>query len=321
MGKPKETPFFYGGQAVIEGVMMRGKDSYCVAVRNPQGEIESRMGVITTSGAAAALGKIPVVRGVVRMGSSMMTGMKVLKDSAEISGMETEENPSKFDMWLERKFGDNLVKYIMALSLVISLTISVLLFMALPTWLSGFLAPMLQGNLWALGIIEGIVRLCIFIVYLVLIAQMKDIKRVFMNHGAEHKVINCHEAGEELTVNNARLYSRLHRRCGTSFLLSVMIISMIFFLFVRTDVLWLRVASRILFVPFIAGISYEVIRWAGMSKSPIVRAVSFPGMMLQKITTAEPDDSQLETAIAALEGLMANEAANEIVEATDVADH
>jgi len=297
----KETPFFYGGQAVMEGVMMRGRQSYCVAVRNPKGEIESRTGSAKSSGTMQILGKIPIVRGVVKLGSSMMMGVKVMRDSAEISGFDAEESPSKFDLWLEKKFGDKLTKYIMILSIAISLVISVGLFMVLPTWLSGFLAPVLGGNLWALGIIEGLVRFVIFLAYLILMAQIREIKRLFQYHGAEHKVINCYESGEALTIDNIKRHKRLHKRCGTSFLLFVMLISMIFFLFVRTDILWLRVLSRILFVPFIAGVSYEVIKWAGISKSPIVRIISFPGLMLQKITTAEPDAGQIQVAVAALE--------------------
>jgi len=313
----KETPFAYGGQAVMEGVMMRGKHNYCVSVRNPQGEIESRTGLTKTSDTLKTLRKIPILRGIVQLGSSMMIGMKVMKDSAEISGIDAEEEPTKFDMWLEKKFGDNTVKYIMIFSVVLSLIFSVALFMVLPTWLSGFLAPLLGGNLWALGIIEGLVRLAIFMAYLILVAQIKEIKRVFQYHGAEHKTINCYEKGEPLTTANVARHNRLHKRCGTSFLLFVMLISMIFFLFVQTDTIWLRVLSRILFVPFIAGTSYEVIKWAGISKSPIVAIISFPGLMLQKITTAEPDEKQIEVAIMALEGVFAAERGEEVVRIDD----
>ena len=308
MAKQKrEIPFAYGGQAVMEGVMMRGKDNYCVSVRNPDGEIESRAGLTKTSDTLKTLRKIPVLRGIVQLGSSLMIGMKVMKDSAEISGIDAEEEPTKFDMWLEKKLGDNTVKYIMIFSVILSLIFSVALFMVLPTWLSVFLTPLLGGNLWALGIIEGLVRLVIFMTYLILISQIKDIKRVFQYHGAEHKAINCYEKGEALTVDNVARHNRLHKRCGTSFLLFVMLISMIFFLFVQTDTIWLRVLSRILFVPFIAGTSYEVIKWAGISKSPIVAIISFPGLMLQKITTAEPDGKQIEVAITALERVIAIE--------------
>ena len=307
----KETPFVYGGQAVMEGVMMRGKHNYCVAVRNPQGEIESRTGTTKTLDTLKTLRKIPILRGIIQLGSSMMVGMKVMRDSAEISGIDAEEEPTKFDLWLEKKLGDNTVKYIMIFSVILSLIFSVALFMVLPTWLSSFLARFLGENLWALGIIEGLVRLIIFMAYLILVAQIKEIKRVFQYHGAEHKVINCYEKGEELIPSNVAKHNRLHKRCGTSFLLFVMLISMIFFLFVQTDTIWMRVLSRILFVPFIAGTSYEVIKWAGISKSPIVAIISFPGLMLQKITTAEPDEKQIEVAIAALERVIAIEEAND----------
>ncbi|MDR2167664.1 MAG: DUF1385 domain-containing protein [Clostridiales bacterium] len=304
MRKRKEMPIFYGGQAVMEGVMMRGKEHYCVAVRNPAGEIEKRSGVMKPSRVTQALGGIPILRGIVRLGSAMVMGMKVMKDSAEMAGLDEEvENPSKFDTWLEKKFGDKLTNYLIIFAVIISLAFSVALFMLLPTWLSSFLSPLLGGNLWALGIIEGLVRLMIFIGYLLLISRLKDIQRVFQYHGAEHMVINCYEGGEELKPEHARNHSRLHKRCGTSFLLFVMLISMIFFLFVRTDVVWLRVASRILFVPFIAGVSFEVIRWAGISNSPLVKILSWPGFMMQKITTSVPDEGQLEVAIAALEGV------------------
>ena len=305
--KDKESPFYYGGQAVMEGVMMRGKDSYCVSVRNPKGEIESRMGAIKSSKTLDTINKIPIIRGVVKLLTSLMLGVKIMKDSAEMAGLdEAADQSSKIDMWLEKKFGENLVKYVMVFSVALSLVLSVGLFMVLPTWLSGFVAPLLGGNLWFLGVVEGLVRLVIFMAYLMLIAQFKDIKRVFQYHGAEHKAINCYEAGDALTISNVARHNRLHKRCGTSFLLFVMLISMIFFLFVRTDVMWMRVLSRILFVPFIAGVSFEVIKWAGISKSPIVAIISFPGMMLQKITTKEPDESQIEVAIRALENAIQN---------------
>ncbi|MCL2753974.1 MAG: DUF1385 domain-containing protein, partial [Defluviitaleaceae bacterium] len=297
--KEKEVPVSYGGQAVMEGVMMRGKEHYCVAVRNPQGEIETRVGEVKHSKFSTAVGKIPILRGIVRLGSSMVVGMKVMSSSAEMAGMDEVSEGKK-----PSKISNDAV---IILAVILSLAFSVALFMILPTWLSNFVSPFLGENLWALGIIEGFVRLAIFMVYLVSISFVKDIKRVFQYHGAEHKVINCYEAGEELTPDCAKKYGRLHKRCGTSFLLFVMLISMIFFLFVQTDVVWMRVASRILFVPFIAGISFEVIRWAGISKSPVVKILSWPGFMLQKITTKEPDEAQMEVAIAALNGVLAAE--------------
>ena len=298
----KETPMFYGGQAVMEGVMMRGREHYCVSVRNPQGEIESKMDVIKPAKWVETLGKIPIIRGIVRLGSSMIVGMKVMKASAEMAGLDDgvdQKEVSKFDKWLERKFGDKLSNVLIIFAMVISLAFSVALFMVLPTFLAGLLP--LEGYIWARGIVEGLVRFAIFLGYIFLISRLKDIQRVFEYHGAEHKVINCYEAGVELTPENVKPFTRLHKRCGTSFLLFVMLISMIFFLFVRTDDMWLRLASRVLFVPFIAGISFEVIRWAGISDSFIVKILSWPGFMMQKLTTKEPDEKQIAVAIMALE--------------------
>ena len=292
----------------MEGVMMRGSGSYALSVRKPDGEVETVVRKIKSSSFGQKIGKVPILRGVHRMGASMVIGMRVMYDSAEMAGFEEDfEPPSKFDLWLEKKLGDKLTKFILALSLVIALAFGVFLFMLLPVWLSGFLSPILAGNLWALGIIEGIVRLGIFLIYLKLISRMKDIRRVYQYHGAEHKTINCYESNLPLTVENVRCHNRLHRRCGTSFLLFVMIISMIFFLFVRTDVLWLRVLSRLVFVPFVAGVSYEVIRWAGRSNSTFVRLLSAPGMALQKLTTAEPDDGQIEVAIKSMRAVLVDE--------------
>ncbi|MCL2856049.1 MAG: DUF1385 domain-containing protein [Defluviitaleaceae bacterium] len=310
----KEKQVFYGGQAVMEGVMMRGAKDYCIAVRNPKGEIENRSEKIAVSRFTQTLGKVPVLRGIVRLGSSMMVGYKVMTASMEMAGIDEvdgDETPSKFDMWLQRKLGDKLSTVLVVFAVILSLAFSIALFMVLPTWLSGFLAPLLGDNLWALGIVEGLVRLLILITYLLLFSRLKDVKRLFQYHGAEHMVINCHEAGEGLTAANAAKHSRLHKRCGTSFLLFVMLISMIFFLFVRTDEMWLRLLSRVLFVPFIAGVSFEVIRWAGISNSIIVRILSWPGFMLQKITTAVPDEGQLEVAIAAFEGVLEAERAQD----------
>ena len=311
--KKKELPVTYGGQAVMEGVMMRGREYYCVAVRNPQGEIESQVGKSPEpSRFVKVAGKIPIFRGMVNLVRSLLVGYKVLESSAKMAGLEEEvENPSKFDTWLENKLGDKLASVMIVVALIISLGFSVALFMVLPTWLSSLL-PIEEVRL--LGVVEGLVRLVIFVGYLLLISRLRDVKRFFAYHGAEHMAINTYEAKEELTVENARKHSRLHRRCGTSFLMFVMLISMIFFLFVNTvflfvntNVVWLRVLSRILFVPFIAGISFEVIRWAGISKSPIVKILSWPGFMMQRITTAQPDDAQLAVAIVALEGVLTAE--------------
>ncbi|WMI81029.1 DUF1385 domain-containing protein [Anaerotignum sp. MB30-C6] len=294
-----------GGQAVIEGVMMRGKKMYAMAVRNPEGGItieKNQWGGIGSKG----IFKVPIFRGIAAFVDSLITGTKILMHSAEIAGEDwAEEELSPFEKFLQDKLGDKVNDILIYFSVTLSLILGMGMFFVLPVWLGNFTKDLVP--VWALGIVEGLLRIGIFLAYLFLISRMKEIKRVFEYHGAEHKTINCFESGLDLTVENVKPCSRLHKRCGTSFLLFVMVISMIVFFFVRTDTLILRLVSRILLVPFIAGISYEVIRWAGKSESRIVAAISYPGFCLQKITTAEPDESQIETAIAAMKGVLEDE--------------
>ena len=230
---------------------------------------------------------------------SLIIGTKILMQSALIAGEEIDEEPSEFEKKLRNKYGDKLNDYMMYFSVFVSVIIALLLFFMLPVWLGSFFNRYLTGT-YMLGIIEGLLRIAIFLIYMYLISRMKDIQRVFQYHGAEHKTINCYEAGDALTPENVRKHTRMHRRCGTSFMLIVMVVSMIVFVFVRTDDIVLRMISRIVLVPFISGISYEIIKWAGRSDSVIVRIISAPGMCLQRLTTAEPDDDEIECAIAAL---------------------
>lgn len=300
-----------GGQAVIEGVMMRGKRMYAMAVRNTQSKkIEIfEQELIPASDKLKLLGW-PIIRGVVSFIDSLVMGMKVITKSAEMSGLEdfdAEEESTKFDKWLDEKFGDKLADYLVYFSVFIAIILSVALFMVLPVWLSSILNKAFNVDTWALGIVEGFVRIFIFLVYIFLTAQLKDVKRVFMYHGAEHKTINCFESDEELTVENVRNHTRLHKRCGTSFLIIVMIVSMIVFLFLRTDVIYLRVISRILLVPVIAGLSYEIIKWAGRNDNIVVKIVSAPGLALQLVTTKEPDDEMIEVAIKSLKTVLEKE--------------
>ncbi|MPM59702.1 hypothetical protein SDC9_106548 [bioreactor metagenome] len=298
-------PTSIGGQAIIEGVMMRGKRIYAMAVRNPAGGItieKNEWGGIANKG----IFKYPIFRGIGAFVDSLITGTKILMHSAEIAGEDwAEEELSPFEKYLQNKYGDKINDILIYFSVTVSLILGMGLFFVLPVWLGSFFKTIVP--VWALGVIEGLLRIAIFLLYLFLISRMKEIKRVFQYHGAEHKTINCFESGKELTVENVMPCTRLHKRCGTSFLLFVMIISMIVFFFVRTDSVALRLVSRIFLVPFIAGISYEVIRWAGKSDSKIVSAISYPGFCLQKITTAEPDASQMETAIAAMKGVLEDE--------------
>lgn len=292
-----------GGQAVMEGVMMRGKEIYAMAVRNPQGEIvieKNKWGGIGQKG----IFRLPIFRGMAAFWDSLITGTKILMRSAEIAGEEwnDEENLSKFEKFLQDKLGDKINDILIYFSVCLSLVLGMGLFFILPVWLGNFFKTMVP--VWALGVIEGLIRIALFLLYLFAISRMKEIHRVFQYHGAEHKTINCFESEKELTVENVMPCTRLHKRCGTSFLLFVMLISMVVFFFVRTDHVLLRLITRILLVPIIAGISYEVIRWAGKSESKLVAAISYPGLCLQKITTAEPDAQQIETAIAAMKGVL-----------------
>ncbi|GHU75396.1 membrane protein [Clostridia bacterium] len=298
-----------GGQAVIEGVMMRGKRMYAIAVRTPDGHIETVREDVTPVSDKYKLFKLPILRGIASFLSSLVVGMEILMKSAEIAGENLEdEEPSKFERYLIDKFGETaFMKFLIYVSVAVALVISVAVFMLLPVYVGGFFEGLLKGNTWALGIIEGTVRIALFLGYLSLVGRNRDIQRVFQYHGAEHKTINCFEADCELTPEKVAEYPRLHKRCGTSFLLIVMVISMIVFLFLRTDVFLERVLWRVLLVPFIAGASYEFIKWAGRSKSKAAYYLSYPGLCLQKVTTREPDLSQIETAITALKEVLKSE--------------
>lgn len=294
-----------GGQAVMEGVMMRGPYKTTVAVRKPDGEIERKIedtGVKTHS----KICRLPIIRGCVNFIDSLVIGMKALMYSAEFIDIEgEEEEESKFDQWLERKFGDKIKDIVIYVSIAISLVLSIGLFMVLPTFLTRMaemipFTKSITGTKMFTSIFEGVIRMAIFLGYMALVSQMKDIKRVFEYHGAEHKTIACYEAGEELTVDNVRKYTRFHPRCGTSFLLFVMIISIILFLFLPKTGIFMRVIMRLALLPVVAGLSYEVIKWAGRSKNKFVCALSKPGLWLQRLTTREPDDSQIEVAIASM---------------------
>lgn len=300
-----------GGQAVMEGVMMRGPYKTTVAVRKPDGEIERKVEENGTK-TRSAFFKLPIIRGCVNFIDSLVIGMKALMYSAEFIDIEDEEeSESKFDRWLENKFGDKIKDIVIYVSIAISLVFSIALFMILPTFLTKGaekLGSMINGLSYVTdshlftSLFEGIIRMVIFIGYLALVSRMKDIRRVFEYHGAEHKTIACYEAGEELTAENVKKYPRFHPRCGTSFLLFVMIVSILLFaLLPRVDMVILRVLMRLALLPVVAGISYELIKWAGRSKSRCVTWLSKPGLWLQKLTTCEPDETQIEVAIASME--------------------
>lgn len=291
-----------GGQAVIEGVMMKNMDRYAVSVRKPDGKIETKVEECVSFAEKHPLFKLPILRGMVNFLESMVIGMQTLNYSASFYEDEEEQTEEKTEQFLEKFLGEKAEKVIMGIVLVFSLSISIGLFMILP-YIASEAAGKLIHNEYGILLMEGVIRIVIFLGYIVLISQMEDIKRVFMYHGAEHKTINCLEAGVELTTENVDNYSRLHKRCGTSFIFIVMIISMVFFFFIRVDTIWLRIVLRLLFLPLVAGVSYEFIRLAGSSDHPLVQIFSKPGLALQKLTTKEPDHSMIEVAIASVEGV------------------
>ena len=291
-----------GGQAVIEGVMMKNMDRYAVSVRKPNGKIETKVEECVSFAEKHPLFQLPVFRGMVNFLESMVIGMKTLNYSASFYEDEEEQTESKTEQLLEKILGEKAEKIIMGIVLVFSLAISIGLFMILPYIASEALGKLIR-NEYVILFMEGIIRIAIFLGYIVLISRMEDIKRVFMYHGAEHKTINCLEAGVPLTPENVDNFSRLHKRCGTSFIFIVMIISMVFFFFIRVDTIWLRIVLRLLFLPLVAGVSYEFIRLAGSSDHPLVQIFSKPGLALQRLTTKEPDHSMIEVAIASVEGV------------------
>ncbi len=298
----KEHITSIGGSAVMEGVMMRGPKEIATAVRKPDGEIEIDKRAVSSLVTKYHVNKIPIIRGVFAFFDSMISSIRALMWSAEFVDIEGE-GESKFDKWLEEKLGGKIKDIVIYFSVFLSVILSVGLFFILPNLITGLVGDFVENNLIK-TLIEGIVRIGIFLGYVILVSQMEDIKRVFQYHGAEHKTIFCYEAGLPLTVENARGMSRLHPRCGTSFLVFVMIISIVLFSFISWDNIWTRLGMRLLLLPVVAGISYEIIRWAGRSKSKIVCVISRPGMWLQNITTREPDDSQLEVAIASMKAVL-----------------
>ena len=291
-----------GGQAVIEGIMMKHGDEYSVAVRKPDGEIELQIsnyeGVIKNAG----IKKWPFIRGIFAFIDSLVLGMKTLTFSASFYEEEEETQASKADQVMEKLFKDKAEKVVMGLAIVLSVVLAIGIFMVLPLLIANYFKKYIISYT-VLAIIEGAIRIILFISYVALISCMKDIKRVYMYHGAEHKCINCVEHGKELAVENVRSSSKQHKRCGTSFLLMVVIISVFFFMFIRVDSPVLRLLSRVLLVPLIAGVAYEFIRLAGNTDNKLIEILSKPGLWMQGLTTKEPDDSMIEVAITAVEAV------------------
>lgn len=286
-----------GGQAVLEGVMMKAPKKIAIAVRKTDGTIELKTKDVTPLKDKYKILGWPILRGIVAFIETLIIGIKALLDSAKMFDEEAEETePSKFEKFVSKKTGKNIEDIVIFFAMLTSLGFAILLFVVLPVFLTNFLKTIIENTV-LLSIVEGLIRLSIFFIYIFAITFLNDIKRFFEYHGAEHKTINCFESDEELCVENARKHTTLHPRCGTAFLLIVMVISIFAFSLLGWENIFLRMLFKLLLFPIVAGISYEIIKWAGRSDSKIVKIVIYPGLMLQKLTTREPDDEQLEVAI------------------------
>ena len=293
-----------GGQALIEGIMMRGPFLTSMATRMPDGSIEVETWDTHKSGKTPWTRRAPFIRGIFNMVDSMVVGYSCLMKSAEKAGVE--EEPTKFDKWLEEKLGDNLMKVLGGVAVVLGVALAAVLFIFIPTGLSSLLKPLLGAGI-GLSLIEGLIKVIILVGYMWLCSRMKEIHRVFEYHGAEHKSIACYEAGLPLTVENIRPQRRFHPRCGTSFLFLVVFISIIVGSFISWDNPAIRMLLKLALIPVVVGISYEIIKWAGRSDSALARIASAPGKAVQHLTTAEPGDSMLEVAIESLKLVLPEE--------------
>lgn len=295
-----------GGQAIIEGVMMKNQDSIAVAIRKPDKEIELDKKEYTSLSKRFKILGIPLVRGVVAFVESMIMGMKILTYSAEFFEVDEDVEESKFDKWIADTFGEKADDVIIGISVVLAMVMAMVLFVLLPLGLSELLKPLLPAP-WMVNLADGLIRVVVLLVYITAISRMKDIQRVFQYHGAEHKSINCYECGLDLTVENAKKQTRLHKRCGTSFLLYVVVLSVFILTLINPSNLAMRFVVRMLLFPVIAGISYEVLKLLGNSDSKVLDVFTKPGLLLQKLTTQEPDDTQLEIALVALKAVLIEE--------------
>lgn len=302
MAKKKNMKYSgIGGQAVLEGIMMKNKEQYAVAVRKPDGEIEVEVEHYNSIVHGSKLLNIPFVRGIFQFIDSLILGMRSLNFSAGFYE-EAETKETAADKAFNRIFKDKADKVFSAIVMVLSVVIAIGIFMVLPYFVTSLFEEYVRSASF-MAIIEGVLRIAIFVGYVLSISLMKDIRRVYMYHGAEHKCINCIEKGRPLTVSNVMRSSKQHKRCGTSFMLFVMFVSVVLFFFIRVENPVYRVLVRIALIPVIAGISYEIIRLAGRSNNILVRIISAPGMWLQRLTTREPDESMVEVAIAAVEAV------------------
>lgn len=296
-GKPS-----IGGQAVMEGVMMNGTHHYCVSVRKTDGEIETAVFDHQSVTEKHRILSIPIIRGMIRFVESLVVGMRTLNYSADFFMEEEEKEKEKSGFW--KRQGERIM---MGVSVLLAVLLCLGLFVALPVAASRWLYTHVTHQAYLMGLTEGLIRMVLFLVYLFLVSKVKDIARTFEYHGAEHKTINCFEAGEKLTAENVQKYSRYHKRCGTSFLFIIMLISILFFSFVQVTDPVLRFVFHLLLIPVIGGVSYEVLKFSAKSDSKLIAALVAPGLFIQRITTKEPDPEQIEVAIASVKKLLAVE--------------
>ena len=310
-----------GGQAVLEGVMMRHKNRYSVSVRRENGEIVTENREFISIRKKVKNLNIPIIRGAVNFIEMMILSYKTLSISAEAYGIDEEEEESKFEKWLRTKFGKSIMDIVMVISTVLGLVLGVGIFFFLPIFMTKGVDHLTGGNLgWFKNLVEGVIKVLIFVAYLWGVSFMSEIKRTFEYHGAEHKSIFCYEAGEELTPENAKKFKRFHPRCGTSFMFVMIAISILIYSlpFVTWDSVIIRFATKLAMLPIVVGVGYEFLMYAGKHDNRLVRALSAPGLWMQRITTREPDLEQLAVAIEALKSSMPEEFPEHSVDKTEV---
>ena len=301
MARRKSRYSCIGGQAVLEGVMMKNKEKYAVAVRKPDGEIEVEVETYQGLAHGSKFKELPFIRGIFNFLDSLILGTRALNYSASFYE-EEEGKETKFDKAMDKMSGGNGEKLLSGIVTVISIMLAVGIFIVLPYFISSLFESFIR-NRSLMAIIEGVIRIALFLLYVWGISAMKDIRRLYQYHGAEHKCINCIEKGRPLTVHNVMRSSRLHKRCGTSFIFFVMLVSIVLFFFIQVDNVAEKVILRILLMPVVAGISYEIIRLAGRTDNVFIKILSAPGMWIQRMTTREPDESMAEVAIASVEAV------------------
>lgn len=301
MARRKSRYSGIGGQAVLEGVMMKNKEKYAVAVRKPDGEIEVEVETYQGLAHGSKFKELPFIRGIFNFLDSLILGTRALNYSASFYE-EEEGKETKFDKAMDKMSGGNGEKLLSGIVTVISIMLAVGIFIVLPYFISSLFESFIR-NRSLMAIIEGVIRIALFLLYVWGISAMKDIRRLYQYHGAEHKCINCIEKGRPLTVHNVMRSSRLHKRCGTSFIFFVMLVSIVLFFFIQVDNVAEKVILRILLMPVVAGISYEIIRLAGRTDNVFIKILSAPGMWIQRMTTREPDESMAEVAIASVEAV------------------